>query len=135
MDNNTYVMFIEKVIAMTKKNELKWKYLDTDEKLCKGMNWRPSNKDNILLSVTESMIAKHFDDENSFMCCKNDVYFVLFVGNNNTIPTLHIIPYTYKGTVMLKPDIYGDYITRLHNLVKRQFPHADNFIMDFINEK
>lgn len=135
MDNNNYISFIDKVIDMTKEHALSWAYLDTEEALCKGMNWQATSRENAFLSLTDVLVTKHFDDENSFVCCKSDTYLVLFVGSRSSLPVLYVIPYTYKGYVILKPEEYGEYITRLHNLVKRQFPHADDFIASFLSEQ
>ena len=135
MDNINYAAFIDKVINMTKEHALSWAYLDTEEALCKGMNWMATSRETSFLALTDILVAKHFDEENSFVCCRDDTYIVLFVGARNSLPTLYVIPYTYKGSVVLKPEEYGEYTTRLHNLVKRQFPHADNFIADFLAEQ
>ena len=42
---------------------------------------------------------------------------------------------TYKKVVEFSPDEYGEYITRLLNLVQSQFPSADAFIDDFLKVK
>ena len=42
---------------------------------------------------------------------------------------------TYKKEVEFSPDEYGEYITRLLNLVQSQFPSADAFIDDFLKVK
>lgn len=52
-----------------------------------------------------------------------------FFGKNE------VILETYKKVVEFSPDEYGEYITRLLNLVQSQFPSADAFIDDFLKVK
>ena len=60
----------------------------------------------------------------------------LYEGMNwTTTSTDFIVPGTYKKIVELAPEDYGEYITRLLNLVQSQFPSADAFIDDFLKDK
>lgn len=55
--------------------------------------------------------------------------------STNQPASLFIVPETYKKVVEFSPDEYGEYITRLLNLVQSQFPSADAFIDDFLKVK
>lgn len=132
MANTKYISFVEKLIELTKKNAIGWSYLDTEPELCKGMEWAVDTRD-VYSLFGEMVHIKHYDGENSFAAHKEGTYIVLFTKNNSTMPLLYVVPHTYKGVVVLKPDEYGEYITRLFNLVKSGFPHADNFIDDFLS--
>ena len=90
MDNINYVAFIDKVINMTKEHALSWAYLDTEEALCKGMNWIATSRETSFLALTDILVAKHFDEENSFVCCRDDTYIVLFLKRKNAISTRYV---------------------------------------------
>ena len=70
----------------------------------------------------------------SFACDKVvQTYVVLYVWNNNPAK-LYVVPNTYKKVVKLEPDEYGEYITRLLNLVQSQFPSGEAFIDSILNQ-
>ena len=60
---------------------------------------------------------------------------ILSYVSTNQPASLFIVPETYKKVVEFSPDEYGEYITRLLNLVQSQFPSADAFIDDFLKVK
>lgn len=134
MANERYIAFVEKLIEMSKKNALPWKYLDTAADLCAGMDWTVESS-SIFVMLGEPARTKHFDSENSFVCHRDGTYLVLFTRANGAMPSLYIVPHTYKGIVVLKPEEYGEYVTRLFNIVKSSFPHADTFIDKFLSEE
>ena len=47
---------------------------------------------------------------------------------------VYVVPSTFKNTVYLSAEIYGDIITRLLNLVQSQFPDGEVFIDKFLKE-
>lgn len=60
-----------------------------------------------------------------------------FFGKNEIVyatqlATLYVIPRTFKKVVILSPDLYGEFITRLLNLVQSKFPSGDAFIDSFL---
>ena len=66
-----------------------------------------------------------------FLCLNSHFSYV----STNQPASLFIVPETYKKVVEFSPDEYGEYITRLLNLVQSQFPSADAFIDDFLKVK
>lgn len=134
MVSEKYIAFIEKLIEMTKRNALAWSYLDTEPDLCKGMEWTVDTRD-VLSIFADVTNVKRYDDEESFVCRREGTYIVLFMKSNSATPSLYVIPHTYKSVAILKPDEYGEYITRLYNLVKSGFPQADTFIDTFLSEE
>ena len=76
----------------------------------------------------------NFNTEDSFYANKNGTNIVIYVSTNQPA-SLFIVPETYKKVVEFSPDEYGEYITRLLNLVQSQFPSADAFIDDFLKVK
>lgn len=134
MANEKYVAFIEKLIEMTKMRKLAWAYLDKNDTLCKGMEWKTETR-SLLMMLDDTISTKHFDSENSFVCRRGSTYVVLLMKSGVSVPALYVVPNTYKGVVVLRADDYGEYITRLFNLVKSGFPHADTFIDEFLAEE
>lgn len=134
MVNDKYIALVEKLIKMSKKNALSWKYLDTESDLCDGMDWKvtPTAVFALLGDLSDTV---YFDGENSFVCRRDGTYLVLFMEASSTTPSLYVVPHTYKGVVVLKPGEYGEYTTRLFNIVKSSFPHADSFIDKFLSEE
>lgn len=133
MAEKRYIKFIEKLIEETKKTNLKWDYLDSNKPLCYSMNWAGGN---VLTTMAVALSGNtdtvfRFDKENSFCCKIRDNYVVLFVEDSNPA-TLYVIPPTFRSIVQLTPDEYGEYVTRLFNLVQSQFPSADAFIDSFL---
>ena len=134
MADTKHIDFIEKVINKTKEKKWKWAYLDTEAELCKAMNWATSSGTSWLLQPTRNLFATHFDDEVSFVCKQKNAFIVLFVEPDSSLPTMYVIPKEYKGVVQLSPDEYGEYTTRLHNMIKKLFPHGEQFIDEFLAE-
>lgn len=79
-------------------------------------------------------LKPNFNTEDSFYANKNGTNIVIYVSTNQPA-SLFIVPETYKKVVEFSPDEYGEYITRLLNLVQSQFPSADAFIDDFLKVK
>jgi len=134
MANERYIALVEKLIEMSKKNALVWKYLDTESDLCNGMDWKVKPNDMFAL-LGDLSNTVYFDSENSFVCHRDGTYLVLFMKASSTTPSLYVVPHTYKGVVVLRPGEYGEYNTRLFNIVKSSFPHADTFIEKFLSEE
>ena len=137
MVEKKYINFIEKLTKMTKDNLIKWEYLDSSTHLCQNMNWMEG--DSGLLAITGAISGKlertyEFDRERSFYCKSNENYIVLYVTTGNPA-IMFVIPPTFKKIIQLLPEDYGDYITRLLNLVESQFPSADAFIDDFLKDE
>ena len=141
MDRNTYIRFIKKLINQTKEKQIKWEYLDQNRQLCTSMNWVECTTipKTIPKTIPEMLSGRieHtyvFDVERSFYCTMNETNIVLYVMNGNPA-SIFVIPPTFKKIVVLSPDEYGDYITRLLNLVESQFLSADMFINDFLKDE
>lgn len=137
MAENKYTSFILKLINRTKEEQITWSYLDQNVQLCREMNWL--DDDNVFSAVSQALVGKNrrsfsFNVEDSFYCKVNDNHIVLYVTDNDPA-TLFVIPPTCKSIVQLTPDEYGSLITRLLNLVKNQFPSADAFINDFLENE
>ena len=135
MADNYYVKFLDVLINETKQNKIKWEYLDKYKALIKSMEWCTTS---FMSAMTNTDPEPKFNTEDSF-CVKlenteNTYYIVIYVCENNPA-TLYVIPPTLRKIVHLTADEYGDQITRLLNLVQSQFPNADQFIKDFINER
>ena len=135
MDNNKYIAFIRKLLRKNKEGTVEWKYLDSNLQLCQGMHWTENNAFTTMASVVAGKDAHYFDFnvESSFYCKISDYYVVLYVQDNNPAVML-IIPPTFKSVLQLTPDEYGEYITRLLNLVQSKFPTADAFIDQFLRD-
>lgn len=134
MAEKKYIQFIEKLIDHTKMQKIIWEYLDSSKYLCSNMNWRGNS---LLSTMTEAISGDSgnsfkFNTEKSFFCKIQDNYVVLYVSDSNPAE-MYVIPPTFKSIVRLMPEEYGEYITRLLNLVQSQFPSADAFIDDFIH--
>lgn len=122
MAEKKYIGFIEKLIKQTKANELEWAYLDSYDPLFKNMRW------------TDNFIEMpNFDTEKSFFTNINS-YYVVLLTDMNSFTDLYVVPSTYKNVRVLKAEEYGEYTTRLYNLVRSRFPDAEAFITKFLNE-
>ena len=126
-----YTNFIKKVIQLTKEHKISWEYLDSNKKLYTGMNW--TKVEYRLLSHDKEVIIPDFNIEDSFYARIDDTYLAIYVWNNQPA-RLYVIPYTFKKITVLTPDEYGEYITRLCNLVQRQFPNSESFIDGFLTQ-
>lgn len=132
MDSERYVSFLKKIIEDTKENKMQWRYLDSNDSLYEGMEWTKTKTEFGLFSQKEH-VYPDFDTENSFYTSIMDTYIVLLVHSNQPA-ILYIVPKTYKKVVTLRPDEYGELITRLLNLVESQFPNGENFIEEYIGK-
>lgn len=131
MDEKKYYNFLMKLIAETKNGKIEWNYLDKDLELCRQMGWaeRLDPFSNALLGGNNP--ACFFNKDSSFYCNLNRTYIVLFVKENDPV-ILYIIPYTLKNIGVMNPEKFGQYTTRLLNLVRSQFPSAEAFVDEFL---
>ena len=130
MDEQRYIAFIEGLISQTKMNKLEWQYLDKNKELYKGMQWTEQAHEFELLALWDQ--TPDFNTDDSFYVPYKDAYIVLLVRGNKPAE-LYVVPKTYKSVVVLKPEKYGDSITRLLNLVQSLHPNADAVIDSFLN--
>ena len=126
MDNQRYIQFINAIIDQTKKSKIHWHYLDSNKDLYEGMHWTET-EEKFGLMVPKEIIYPNFNREDSFYTTINGTYIVLFVFRSEPA-TMYVVPNTYKKVVQLTADQYGEYITRLLNLVQSQFPDGETFI-------
>lgn len=136
MINKKYIMFIRRLIDLTKENKIEWKYLDSNTHLCEEMAW--CEKKSPITTIQDSLSgsferAYYFDVENSFYTKIDETYIALVVQDNNPA-SLMIIPNTYKKVVTLYPSDYGENITRLLNIVQNEFPSGEAFVDCFLRE-
>lgn len=130
LSNDRYTNFLNKVLEMTKSNNLSWNYLDNNKRLCEGMNWSQNYSG---LANFLSNANFDFNTEQSFYCKSGDTYIVLLVYSTNPAD-IYVVPSTYKNVVFLSAAIYGDIITRLLNIVRAQFPDGEAFIDKFLEK-
>ena len=135
MADQRYIDFIEAIIERTKNNQMDWHYLDKNEALYKGMEWTRTTTEYgfFSLNAKEKTVAD-FNQEDSFYAHLGEMYIVIYVWGNQPAK-LFIVPNTYKKVTYLTPDEYGEYITRLLNLVQSQFPNAESFIDNFLKNE
>lgn len=122
MAEKVFTAFIEKILKKTRENKIKWKYLDSFDDLYTKMGWA----DAIIGMPT-------FDTEKSFFT-QIDAYFIVLLTDEKNLTDLYVVPSTYKNICVLKAEEYGEYTTRLYNLVRARFPDAAAFITNFLNE-
>lgn len=134
MADQRYVDFLNKLIYGTKNKQIHWKYLDTNKELYIGMEWTKTSNEYSLFSGNKEKIIPNFNREDSFYTREKGTFIVIYVLGNQPA-RLYVVPETYKKIITLTPDEYGEHITRLLNLVQSQFPSADAFIDDFLNNK
>ena len=134
MANQRYIDFLNKLINDTKENRIRWKYLDTNRALYEGMEWTKTTTEFGLFTGNREITLMDFNREDSFYSNENGTYVVIYVWGNQPAK-LYVIPETFKKVVTLTPDEYGEYITRLLNLVQSQFTNAEAFIDKFLNDK
>ena len=134
MADQRYTEFIEKIISRTKSNSLNWSYLDTKKELYEGMGWVNTKTEYELFRGNKEIITPDFNVEDSFYTNIDNMYIVIYVWRDQPAK-LYIVPYTYKKVTSLTPDEYGEYITRLLNLVQSQFPNAETFIDSFLENE
>ena len=85
------------------------------------------------LGGKEKIIAD-FNQEDSFYAHLGEMFIVIYVWRDQPAK-LYVVPPTYKKVTSLTPDEYGEYITRLLNLVQSQFPNAETFIDNFLKKE
>lgn len=134
MADQKYVTFLNKIIGDTKEKKIKWDYLDKNRALYEGMEWTKTTNEYGLFGVKTEEKSIDFNREDSFYANISGTYVVIYVWGNQPAK-LYVVPKTYKKVVILTPDEYGEYITRLLNLVQSQFPNAESFIDQFLNNK
>ena len=127
MADQRYIKFIEYIISLTKQAEISWKYLDSNKALYESMHWVTEGEEKWSLLGNRTVLYPEFNREESFYVGINDANVVLLVRNSEPA-SMYVVPYTYKKVVQLDADEYGEYITRLHNLVESQFPDGETFI-------
>ena len=132
MAEQVYIDFIEKIINRTKEKKLSWNYLDSKESLYEGMGWIQTRNEYVMFGSNKEVTYPDFDVESSFYATIGNMFVVIYVWSNQPAK-LYVVPNTYKKVVSLTPDEYGEYITRLLNLVQSQFPNAETFIKEFTN--
>ena len=133
MAENKYLLFLKKLIDDTKSRAIEWKYLDTNKTHYETMKWVKTTTEYSILAGNKEKTILDFNEDDSFVTKQGDTFIVIYVWGNHPAK-LYVIPYTYKKVIVLLPDEYGEYITRLLNLVQSQFPSADAFIDEFISE-
>ena len=131
MAEKKYIDFLNKLIDDTKERKIDWKYLDKNKTLYEGMNWTKVSSVLGLFSGEKEKTYADFNVEDSFYTIVNETYIVIYVYGTQTA-TLYVIPRTFKKVVILSPDLYGEFITRLLNLVQSQFPSGEAFIDSFL---
>lgn len=134
MVDQRYVNFLNKLIIDTKNKQIRWKYLDTNNELYEGMEWTKTSTEFGVFFGNKEKIVPDFNREDSFYTREKSTFIVIYVRGNQPA-RLYVVPETYKKVITLTPDEYGEHITRLLNLVQSQFPSADTFIDDFLNNK
>ena len=127
------VNFIEKIIILTKERKIRWSYLDSNRHLYESMSWTHTSSGFEIWGV-KNKITPDFNTEESFYSTIDDTYLVIYTRKDK-LPIFCIIPNTFKKIVYMYPDKYGQYITRLSNLVQSQFPDAQTFIQKFISKE
>ncbi len=132
MVNKKYVAFLMEIIRETKQKKITWEYLDKNKRLYEGMNWTHVDTQYGFF-VNKETVSPDFNSEESFCSKVNNYNLVIYVYKNQP-PVFYIIPSTFKSVVTLTSDEYGEYIVRLSNLVKSQFPNAETFIDEFLHE-
>lgn len=130
MAEQKYVKFITALINATKNDTIEWSYLDSNKLLCQGMHWVKATTfyDNL---VGNTSPTPDFNVESSFYTSQDDGYIALYVYGNEPAE-LFIIPGTFKSVVHMSADQYGEYITRLLNIVHSKFPSGDAMIDQFM---
>ncbi len=135
MADQRYIDFIEAIIKRTKAREIRWSYLDKNESLYKGMEWTSTKTVYSAYPISgKEVVVPDFNQEDSFCAPLGEMYIVIYVWRDRPAK-LYIVPKTYKKVTVLPADEYGEYITRLSNLVQSQFPNAEIFIDTFLEKE
>lgn len=133
MANDKYVDFILGITQQTKDKKLNWRYLDTNKALYEGMGWANTKTEFALFSGGKEVTTPDFNQEDSFFTNIGDMFIVIYVWRDQPAK-MFVVPSTYKKVVTLTPDEYGEYITKLLNLVQSQFPNAETFIDNYVSK-
>ena len=117
---------INKLIDYTKRAVLAWEYADLDASIS---------------SIVFGLLLRDYDIHRNctFVCKSGSGRFVLAQASEDTdtIPLLFLI--VIPGTGSRDNQILNDYgkyqveLLRLQNLVKKQHPNTEDFILDFLN--
>lgn len=123
MDSNKIMLFISKMITMTKDQALTW-YRLQHHKSCKGYL---------------ALLNKYdIDSYISFYCNHNTGFIFLFYIKNEDTVHLAIQPSKDSRLEFInvpENDIdTGSQIKRLYNIIFNKLPNIDNFIEDFNND-
>ena len=131
MPETKYTVLLENIIQRTKERQLHWQYLDSDADLYKNMGWET---DSYPLGMLVSGGSRpNFDTEESFYTSDKGYKIVLLVRGNSPA-RFFVIPSTYKRVLQLNAAEYGEHITRLLNLVRSQFPDAEDYVNRILEE-
>lgn len=131
MVNSRYIAFLRELIQQTKDNHLEWNYLDENKGLCEKMKWAEKNSFLDIFSDDTPFLCFNCDD--SFYVSIDGTTIVILVEKNNPAD-VYVIPSTFKKIVVLRADEYGQWITRLLNIVQSKFPDGDAFIREFLQK-
>lgn len=134
MANGKNILFIEKLIEETKIKKIKWDYLVNNEDLYRGMGWvRNKEEYDFFLDRVEKVLPG-FDVENSFYTEINNINIVL-LSKTKAPADLYVVPDTYRRSIRIPSKDFGEYITRLMNIVQSQFPNAADFMKSYLNDE
>lgn len=132
-ENQNYIEFITRLIEETKDKKIQWKYLDQNHELYSTMGWTKFS----LIKAS----APDFNVDDSYYAKIDNTYIVLLtnVGEEESnygreITKLYVVPNTYRKSLKIPEDEYGDSIIRLFNMVQSQFPDAQKFIVSFLGK-
>lgn len=131
MVDDRYLAFLEKILQRTKAKKINWYYLDDNRELYEGMQW--TTREAPFGTLGEITMYPDFDTENSFYCRINFTYLVILVRYKKPA-SFYVIPDTFKKIVTLRAETYGNYITRLLNLVQSSFPDGEGFIDSILQD-
>lgn len=125
-----YETFLLNLIEKSKQQQIRWKYLDSNIDLCRGMHLY---QEALINKIYSNMDKFYFDVERSYYVefPKENMFIALIVKTGSAESELHIIPNTFKNVLVLGFSDYGDSLTRLANIIKRQFPNPEDFIASF----
>ena len=126
-----YVRFLDKLIYKRKLDEIGWDYLDSNEYLCQKMKWYASARGELIPKKLFDSGATYYNPEDSF-CAEIDETTIVIFAQQEELVSFYVIPPTFRKILRLGADEYGDYITRLLNVVQSKFPSSDQFVIDFL---
>lgn len=132
MRKKEYKLFLRQLIEKSKARQIKWRYLDSNVELCRGIKLYQEP----LSSKTLTSSGKFcFNVESSYYVGfpKENMFVALIVKTDLSDVALHIIPNTFKNVLVLSFSDYGDLITRLANIIKLQLPNPEDFIDSYLS--